>query len=286
MAALREVAEEHGSCAGRIWSQVRAMFPEARGCTEDEVQSIKGQIFEQLEMSRGLLEQHAQGLVGTDLAELRIIQSESKRATDRDARMEKLYNKECAALRVAFEKLEAGQQVKSAPREIYDPLAYLEAEERGCLLSLLEEKMEEIFKSRPELLCSIDHEEYQRLQDLFKKEQLATLEREVARLTERLAEVEKQAELVQAHNEKLEKKVQWVRRFSSDSIRHLQEVRSTSNSPRLDLHLRPGIKQSSQPSEGPEPRPLVPVGKPKAGRPKRGAKYSRPTQGADSLDPP
>ncbi|CAK9057949.1 unnamed protein product [Durusdinium trenchii] len=41
--------------------------------------------------------------------------------------MEKLYNKECAALRVAFEKLEAGQQVKSAPREIYDPLAYLEA---------------------------------------------------------------------------------------------------------------------------------------------------------------
>eukprot|EP00434_Breviolum_minutum_P003878 symbB.v1.2.003409.t1/scaffold185.1/size279819/4 len=136
LAALQEVAVEHSACAGRIWDCLKDMFPEVDVSTQQQL-SMQAEIFQELEMSRQLLEQHAQGLVGTDLAELRMIQAETKRANDKLLRMDKLYAKETNALRTNLEK-----EVQVAPKEDYEPLLFLEPEERGCVLTLIQEQLE------------------------------------------------------------------------------------------------------------------------------------------------
>lgn len=282
LAALQEVGNEHAACAGRIWNVMKEIFPEVKTLDTIEQTKMKESILSELEMSRRLLEQHAQGLVGTDLAELRFIQSETKRANERLVRIDKLYAKELNALRSILDG-----DVKVAPREDYEPMMFLEPEERGCVLTLLEEKLQALFSEKPELELMINQKEYIRLQELFKKERLSGLERQVANFTQKLEELTNQVTLLEAENEKLAK-------------RHAKEMRRTSStsspgtsSRTLQDQRRPSGAATS-PTERPQQRGsgessarqvATPVGKPKAGRPKRGVKYSWPGREAgDSSD--
>jgi len=278
LAALQEVGNEHAACAGRIWNVMKEIFPEVKTLDTIEQTKMKESILSELEMSRRLLEQHAQGLVGTDLAELRFIQSETKRANERLVRIDKLYAKELNALRSILDG-----DVKVAPREDYEPMMFLEPEERGCLLTLLEEKLQALFSEKPELELMINQKEYIRLQELFKKERLSGLERQVANFTQKLEELTNQVTLLEAENEKLAK-------------RHAKEMRRTSStsspgtsSRTLQDHRRPSGAATSPTQRGSGEssarQVATPVGKPKAGRPKRGVKYSRPGREAgDSSD--
>ncbi|CAL1156034.1 unnamed protein product [Cladocopium goreaui] len=278
LAALQEVGNEHAACAGRIWNVMKEIFPEVKTLDTIEQTKMKESILSELEMSRRLLEQHAQGLVGTDLAELRFIQSETKRANERLVRIDKLYAKELNALRSILDG-----DVKVAPREDYEPMMFLEPEERGCLLTLLEEKLQALFSEKPELELMINQKEYIRLQELFKKERLSGLERQVANFTQKLEEITNQVTLLEAENEKLAK-------------RHAKEMRRTSStsspgtsSRTLQDHRRPSGAATSPTQRGSGEssarQVATPVGKPKAGRPKRGVKYSRPGREAgDSSD--
>lgn len=278
LAALQEVGNEHAACAGRIWNVMKEIFPEVKTLDTIEQTKMKESILSELEMSRRLLEQHAQGLVGTDLAELRFIQSETKRANERLVRIDKLYAKELNALRSILDG-----DVKVAPREDYEPMMFLEPEERGCLLTLLEEKLQALFSEKPELELMINQKEYIRLQELFKKERLSGLERQVANFTQKLEELTNQVTLLEAENEKLAK-------------RHAKEMRRTSStsspgtSSRTLLDQRRPSGATTSPTqrgsgESSARQVATPVGKPKAGRPKRGVKYSRPGREAgDSSD--
>lgn len=293
LAALQEVAVEHSACAGRIWDCLKDMFPEVDVSTQQQL-SMQAEIFQELEMSRQLLEQHAQGLVGTDLAELRMIQAETKRANDKLLRMDKLYAKEKNALRTNLEK-----EVQVAPKEDYEPLLFLEPEERGCVLTLIQEQLEALLTENPNLEFMMNQKEYTKLQELFKKERHSTLERQVAKLTQHLEEVTNQVTLLEAENEKLQKRLAQARRVSSSSSIKSKERGVPSPMPRTisgasgsgeGVPRTPGVGVSS-----PMPRAISgasgegirissPAGKPKAGRPKRGAKYSRPGPEADDSD--
>lgn len=283
LAALQEVGHEHAACAGRIWNVMKEIFPEVNELDSIEQTEMQETILSELETSRRLLEQHAQGLVGTDLAELRLIQTETQRASDRLVRMDKIYAKELNALRNILDKGDA----KVAPREDYEPLIFLEPEERGCLLALMEEKLQALFSEKPELEFMINQKEYIRLQELFKKEQLSSLERQVVKFTQNLEELKNQITLLEAENEKLTK-------------RHAKEMRRTSSTSSPGTSSRTLWQDQRRPSgatspvewrgssgETPSARQIsTPVGKPKAGRPKRGVKYSRPAReaGDDSSD--
>lgn len=278
LAALQEVGNEHAACAGRIWNVMKEIFPEVKTLDTIEQTKMKESILSELEMSRRLLEQHAQGLVGTDLAELRFIQSETKRANERLVRIDKLYAKELNALRSILDG-----DVKVAPREDYEPMMFLEPEERGCLLTLLEEKLQALFSEKPELELMINQKEYIRLQELFKKERLSGLERQVANFTQKLEELTNQVTLLEAENEKLAKRhAKETRRTSSTgspgtSSRTLQDQRRPSGATTSPTQRGSGESSARQVA--------TPVGKPKAGRPKRGVKYSRPGREAgDSSD--
>lgn len=278
LAALQEVGNEHAACAGRIWNVMKEIFPEVKTLDTIEQTKMKESILSELEMSRRLLEQHAQGLVGTDLAELRFIQSETKRANERLVRIDKLYAKELNALRSILDG-----DVKVAPREDYEPMMFLEPEERGCLLTLLEEKLQALFSEKPELELMINQKEYIRLQELFKKERLSGLERQVANFTQKLEEITNQVTLLEAENEKLAKRhAKEMRRTSSTSSpgtssRTLQDQRRPSGATTSPTQRGSGESSARQVA--------TPVGKPKAGRPKRGVKYSRPGREAgDSSD--
>jgi len=300
LAALQEVAVEHSACAGRIWDCLKDMFPEVNVLTQEQQLSMQADIFQELEMSRQLLEQHAQGLVGTDLAELRMIQAETKRANDKLLRMDKLYAKETNALRTTLEK-----EVQVAPKEDYEPLMFLEPEERGCVLTLIQEQLEALLTENPNLEFMMNQKEYTKLQELFKKERLSSLERQVVKLTQHLEEVTNQVTLLEAENEKLQKRLEQARRASSSSSIRSKERGVASPVPRtISGASGEGVRSpmprtiSGASGEGvrsPMPRAISgasgegirissPMGKPKAGRPKRGAKYSRPGPEADDSD--
>ncbi|CAE7367385.1 Cdc40, partial [Symbiodinium necroappetens] len=140
--ALQDVAEEHSSCACRIMGHVEDMFPEAREFSSSTKSKIVDEIYLQLELSRELLERHAQGLIGTDLAELKMMKAEYKRLDDRLARMNKLFAKEVSSLRDLLQKKKEGVGPTAPPKSSYEPLMFMEPAQRGWLLGLLEEKLE------------------------------------------------------------------------------------------------------------------------------------------------
>ncbi|CAJ1439517.1 unnamed protein product, partial [Effrenium voratum] len=258
LAALQEVAVEHSTCAGKIWSTVEEMFPEVAFMDDATKRKMQEEIFTELELSRELLERHAQGLVGTDLAELRMIKSETKRLNDRMERMSKLHAKELNALRAVFAKKEV-----VAPKEDYEPLAFLEPAERGCVLGLLEQHLEALFREDPEIQHQTNQRELTRLQDLFKKEQVSALERQVAKLTQQLEAAREQTAALEVWNLDLTKKMRQVRRTSSSGSRTLDEGK-----PREKELLTP---QSGAEDGSPEAFIPSPAGRPKSGRPKRPA---------------
>ncbi|CAJ1439516.1 unnamed protein product, partial [Effrenium voratum] len=226
LAALQEVAVEHSTCAGKIWSTVEEMFPEVAFMDDATKRKMQEEIFTELELSRELLERHAQGLVGTDLAELRMIKSETKRLNDRMERMSKLHAKELNALRAVFAKKEV-----VAPKEDYEPLAFLEPAERGCVLGLLEQHLEALFREDPEIQHQTNQRELTRLQDLFKKEQVSALERQVAKLTQQLEAAREQTAALEVWNLDLTKKMRQVRRTSSSGSRTLDEGKPREKEP-------------------------------------------------------
>eukprot|EP00439_Symbiodinium_sp_Y106_P040192 s2379_g4.t3 len=126
---------------GRIMGHVEEMFPEAREFSSSTKSKILDEIFLQLELSRELLERHAQGLIGTDLAELKMMKAEYKRLDDRLVRMNKLFAKEVSSLRDLLQKKKEGV-TPAPPKSSYEPLMFMEPAQRGWLLGLLEEKLE------------------------------------------------------------------------------------------------------------------------------------------------
>lgn len=282
LAALQEVGHEHASCAGRIWNVMKDIFPEVKALDTIEQTKMQENILSELEMSRRLLEQHAQGLVGTDLAELRMIQAQIKRANERLVRMDKLYARELNALRSILDR-DAARDAAKTVREDYEPLTFLEHEERNCLVTLMEDELQALFSEKPELELMVNEKEYIRLQELFKKERLGSLEREVVKLTETLDELTNQVTLLEAENEKLTKKhAKEMRRASASST----SSPGTSSRTLWQDQRTPSVERQRGTGET-SARPIAPVGKPKAGRPKRGVKYSRPSReaGDDSSDP-
>mmetsp|Transcript_131703 Transcript_131703/g.185820 ORF Transcript_131703/g.185820 Transcript_131703/m.185820 type:complete len:463 (-) Transcript_131703:51-1439(-) len=269
--ALQDVADEHSSCACRIMGHVEEMFPEAREFSSSTKSKILDEIFLQLELSRELLERHAQGLIGTDLAELKMMKAEYKRLDDRLVRMNKLFAKEVSSLRDLLQKKKEGV-TPAPPKSSYEPLMFMEPAQRSWLLGLLEEKLEALLEANPDIERRVNAAELARLRDLFKKEQQSSLERKVAKLNEEDQAARKQIAVLEAYNEKLKLEIRKID-DSGSSTSTLVDGLAPEGSASLLV-----VKQTSGSSAAMSP----PAGKPKTGRPKRGATFTRAGSGEES----
>jgi len=269
--ALQDVAEEHSSCACRIMGHVEDMFPEAREFSSSTKSKIVDEIYLQLELSRELLERHAQGLIGTDLAELKMMKAEYKRLDDRLARMNKLFAKEVSSLRDLLQKKKEGVGPTAPPKSSYEPLMFMEPAQRGWLLGLLEEKLEALLEANPGIERRVNTAELARLRDLFKKEEQSSLERKVAKLNEEDQAARKQIAVLEAYNEKLKLEIRKID-DSGSSTSTLVDGLAPEGSASLLV-----VKQTSGSSAAMSP----PAGKPKTGRPKRGATFTRAGSGEE-----
>ncbi|CAE7320701.1 Cdc40, partial [Symbiodinium sp. CCMP2456] len=269
--ALQDVADEHSSCACRIMGHVEDMFPEAREFSSSTKSKILDEIYLQLELSRELLERHAQGLIGTDLAELKMMKAEYKRLDDRLARMNKLFAKEVSSLRELLQKKKEGVVPTAPPKSSYEPLMFMEPAQRGWLLGLLEEKLEALLEANPDIERRVNTSELARLRDLFKKEQQSSLERKVAKLNEEDQAARKQIAVLEAYNEKLKLEIRKID-DSGSSTSTLVDGLAPDGSSSLVV-----VKQTSGSSAAMSP----PAGKPKTGRPKRGATFTRAGSGEE-----
>ncbi|CAJ1370683.1 unnamed protein product [Effrenium voratum] len=174
---------------------------------------------------------------------------------------------DCGALRKAYH--EGQRQVHPDRLRVQHPACSSEVLQ-ACSVALnlaFEARRAELgcalFREDPEIQHQTNQRELTRLQDLFKKEQVSALERQVAKLTQQLEAAREQTAALEVWNLDLTKKMRQVRRTSSSGSRTLDEGK-----PREKELLTP---QSGAEDGSPEAFIPSPAGRPKSGRPKRPA---------------
>jgi len=201
--ALQDISAAHRVVAGKVKDHIQELIPQAKDYMDPGVEKrLLQAITQDLEVSRELLAEHAQGLIGSDLAELRIVKAENKKLANQMAKMNKQYTKELAVLKEAIRvRAEKGpEHIKKVmgSADLYEPLMFLTSEQRTCCLSILEEKLKALFSADPRIRETADKANMSKLEDEFRRERLAALEKQVAQLTAQLAESREQVAKLEA----------------------------------------------------------------------------------------
>jgi len=287
--ALEEVNASHRDRARSILTHIEALIPEAR--TMDSVAKIKlmERISGELDVSKQLLERHAQGLLGSDLAELRMVKAEHKQMIVKMNKMNKQYTTQLGALNAKLRTSTddqgiAQEVVKSVGNNDYEPMAYMCAEQRSCMMAILEEKLQALFSDNPELESRTNKIEMARLEDAFKKERMAALEKQVAHLTEDTAATRRTMAILQAQKDQIHMELDRALRENEELVQHLSGSKkesgwrqagsregapSTEDDNRSNNTLNSGTSGRSTPQDSEAFSPAMPEGRPKAGRPMR-----------------
>lgn len=248
--ALEEILTVHKQIAYSVLEFVMENIPEATMLDAPAQKKLLDRMNHDLGASREMLAQNAQGLIGSDLAELRLVQAERKKINDKITRMNALFVKDSAALR---ERIKASTDVQALPnrKDEFEPFLFTSPEQRSYLVAVLDRMMKAIIETQPDMVSKVNGSEMARLQDLVSRERMATLEKQVAFLTEQHAEAVRTMARLETQKEQLEQELKnaTIQRspssssHSSDWMTH-QETNTT-----------PVIQR--------------PAGKPKSGRPKR-----------------
>lgn len=276
--ALDEVSAAHKECAVSILSLVEEIVPGASRLSPEQRKQLLEKMNGALDESKSILARHAHGLIGSDLAELRILKTENKQMADKMNKMNKQCMKELSLLRDKMRVTPQGtteliQDVVAnviSARDEYEPLAYLSVEQRSCVLAILEEKLMAVLSERPQLKAHVNKTEMSRLEDQFKQERLASLEKKILHLQEQNADAMRAMAVIEAQKNQLKKDLDRVSRENE----LLRTSNSTSTGSRMDtnddeqstsLHTdSSGTSRSSATSV--TMRPNAPAGKPKSGR--------------------
>mmetsp|Transcript_97611 Transcript_97611/g.173856 ORF Transcript_97611/g.173856 Transcript_97611/m.173856 type:complete len:437 (-) Transcript_97611:76-1386(-) len=252
--ALQDVSASHREVASKVVGHIHKLIPKAKDFMDPEVENRLSQAIESdLEVSRELLAKHAQGLIGSDLAELRVIKAENKKMADSIAKMNKQYTKELATLKEAIRtRTENGPEhiKKVMGSDVYEPLMFLSSEQRTCCLTILEEKLKALFSSDPRIKETANKASMSRLEDDFKRERMASLEKKIEELTQQLAESRETVIQLQAALQ------------DADGSMTPQKADSNSSSDVIiDMSAPKDVSRSSGSGN-----PQAPAGKPRPGR--------------------
>lgn len=286
--ALEGILAVHKQIACNVLDFVVENIPEAALLDGPAKKKLLDQMNQDLGASREMLAVNAQGLISSDLAELRLVQAERKKINDKIERMNKLYLKESAALRERI-KANADGQVLPNRKDEFEPFLFTSPEQRSYVVATLDKKLKAILEAQPEMSSKVDSSEMARLQDLLSRERMTELEKRAAFLTEQHTEALRTVARLEVQKEQLEQELENVheqlQRSPSSSSQSSDRLSGLSIAPRQDTDSpKDGRRQLSEVSEGGSSSAVSmtiqkPAGKPKSGRPKRS---SGPGAGATS----
>jgi cell division protein FtsB len=296
--ALDEVKVAHRECARRIVDLIERIIPEAELMDPVKRMKLIDVIDAELDSIRQILSRHAQGLLGSDLAELRMIKIEHKKQTDKLTKMNKIYTKELNRLKDQLrETSDIGDEVVKqvtkmvAAQQDYEPMMYLSPEQRSCILTILEDKLKALFSEYPGLEAIANQKEKCRLQEQFTQERLSKLEKQVAELTKENNEARQLVSSLQQHKELLCKEYDKVV-AESEQLRKTAErpaSRSCTSQSQQSQQSQSSFQASTASDSSGRASPIdcpdgwqfpsAPEGKPRAGRPRRQQPFSSATDG-------
>lgn len=280
--ALEEILSVHKQIACNVLEFVVEHIPEAKLLDGPATKNLLDRMNQDLGASREMLARNAQGLIGSDLAELRLVQAERKKISEKTDRMNKLYLKDSAALRERIKTSAEGQALPNRKDE-FEPFLFTSPEQRSYVVTALDRKLKAILEAQPEMSSKVDGSEMARLQDLLSRERMTELEKRAAYLTEQHTESLRTVARLEVQKEQLEQELQNVheqlqrspssssqsseRLSSGNSVAPRQETDSPTG-PRRDPR-RADISGSEGGSSAVSVTIQKPAGKPKSGRPKR-----------------
>mmetsp|Transcript_864 Transcript_864/g.1694 ORF Transcript_864/g.1694 Transcript_864/m.1694 type:complete len:478 (+) Transcript_864:42-1475(+) len=293
--ALEEVSAAHKECARAIFAFVEDMVPGASKMSPEQKKQLVDKMNSVLDESKGLLARHAHGLIGSDLAELRILKTENKQMTEKLSKMNKQYTKELTLLRGKFrvspdgttELIEEAVANVISAKDEYEPLAFLSAEQRSCLLAVLEEKLTAVLSQKSGLKSQVNKAEMSRLEDQFKQERLISLEKKIQHLQEQNADAIRTMTVTEAQKNQMKKDLERVMRENeilkrgmttpSSGSRTLDDDFAEGNELQTDSS---GRSAGSVTSSNVPMRPAAPAGKPKSSRRPAGGRQFGPVGAA------
>eukprot|EP00930_Biecheleria_cincta_P085442 TRINITY_DN74834_c0_g1_i1.p1 TRINITY_DN74834_c0_g1~~TRINITY_DN74834_c0_g1_i1.p1 ORF type:complete len:522 (-),score=102.20 TRINITY_DN74834_c0_g1_i1:28-1593(-) len=280
--ALEEILTVHKQIACNVLEFVVEHIPEAKLLDGPAKKNLLDRMNQDLGASREMLARNAQGLIGSDLAELRLVQAERKKINEKSDRMNKLYLKDSAALRERIKASAEGQALPNRKDE-FEPFLFTSPEQRSYVVATLDRKLKAILEAQPEMSSKVDGSEMARLQDLLSRERMTELEKRAAYLTEQHTEALRTVARLEVQKEQLEQELQSVheqihrspssssqssdRLSSGHSVAPVQETDSPKD-PRRDAR-RADVSGSEGGSSAVSMTIQKPAGKPKSGRPKR-----------------
>ncbi|CAK9001653.1 unnamed protein product [Durusdinium trenchii] len=163
----------------------------------------KGHLLEkiefELETSKAMLLQHSKGLLGSDLAELRIQKSEKKALFDKIAKRNRSFTQDIAGQRQRLRHFsdEHAQVVSRILKEAKEAssLQAFGRETQACMLAVFEHKLNSVFSvplDRKPSEVQAAPTQPTRLENSFLKERVSSLEQQVDLLTQKIATVQRQ----------------------------------------------------------------------------------------------
>jgi len=190
----------------------------------------------EMEKSKALLLQHSRGLLGSDLAELRILKSEKKAILDKIAKKNKTFTQEIATLRQRFRNSpeENSSYVERILKSATESSSLQEfgRDSQACILTILEQKLNSVFSlplgKKPEPEVQAQMKPQSRAENSFLKERVGRLEEQVQLLAEKIATVQRQHAVLVATKEKLQADIEDMRAPSSSVSVHTNASRSSS----------------------------------------------------------
>ncbi|CAK9002141.1 unnamed protein product [Durusdinium trenchii] len=188
----------------------------------------KGHLLEkiefELETSKAMLLQHSKGLLGSDLAELRIQKSEKKALFDKIAKRNRSFTQDIAGQRQRLRHFsdEHAQVVSRILKEAKEAssLQAFGRETQACMLAVFEHKLNSVFSvplDRKPSEVQAAPTQPTRLENSFLKERVSSLEQQVDLLTQKIATVQRQHAVLIATKEKLEEDLEELRGPSSSA---------------------------------------------------------------------
>lgn len=230
--AISEVSKVHTESAMKILDMVTDSLK------IDPDNSVQMHLLErmgsEMEKSKTLLLQHSRGLLGSDLAELRILKSEKKAVLDKIAKKNKTFTQEIATLRQRFRNSPENSYVERILKSATESSSLQEfgRDSQACILTILEQKLNSVFSlplgKKPEPEVQAQMKPQSRAENSFLKERVGRLEEQVQLLAEKIATVQRQHAVLVATKEKLQADIEDMRAPSSSVSVHTNASRSSS----------------------------------------------------------
>ncbi|CAJ1386071.1 unnamed protein product, partial [Effrenium voratum] len=234
--AISELAKVQRESATRIMDSLTRTV-EAVECADSFSRMVLLEKFDRhMDASREMLMQHSKGLLGSDLAELRMKKTERKVLLDKVSKQNRAYTMELSQLRDQLRSIDSASRSRvdrSLPGFLETSLQDFGRESQSCILSCVEQKLRAVFAQPLEPLPvkeATPIKQPSRLENSFLKERVNTLQQQVKLLEEQIANCQRQHAVLLAKKENMEEQLNQARNGDSSSVKTLSSSRASTPS--------------------------------------------------------